>query len=67
MEEEEEVQGVWVSQDRSDFEVYKRGETVEFTKDSNGEFYIGIDGYQLETFRMNAEQFDAFKRWIMEN
>ena len=64
---EEEVQGVWVSQDRSDFEVTKRGETVEFTKDVNGEFYIGIDGYQLETFRMTAEQFDAFKRWIMEN
>ena len=64
---EEEVQGVWVSQDRSEFEVTKRGETVEFSKESDGEFYIAIDGYQRETFRMNAEQFAAFKQWVMEN
>ena len=64
---EEEVQGVWMSQDRSGFEVTKRGGWVEFSKESDGEFYIAIlDGYQRQSFRMTVKQFEAFMNWIME-
>lgn len=63
---EEEIKDVWVSQDRSEFSVYCRGVTVEFCKEADGEFYIAMDGRDgEESLRMTAEQFDAFKRWIM--
>lgn len=65
---EEEVQDVRVSQDRSEFNVYRSGVTVEFSKELDGEFFIAMDGRDgEESLRMTAEQFDAFKRWIMEN
>lgn len=67
MTEFKEVQDIRVSKDRSDFNVYRSGVTVEFSKELDGEFYIAIDGYQMESFRMTAEQFAAFKEWIKEN
>lgn len=68
MTEFKEVQGVWIEPaHRKDFEVIRRGATIEFCKEKGGEFYIAIDGYQMESFRMTAEQFAAFKEWIKEN
>ena len=65
---EEEVKDIRVSKDRRDFYVYRYGVTVEFCKEADGEFFIAMDGRDgVESLRMNAEQFDAFKRWIMEN
>jgi hypothetical protein len=59
-------EGTW--QDEDSFEAYKKGESVSFDRDfTDGGFRIAIDGYQVETFHMNAEQFAAFKQWIMEN
>lgn len=60
-----EVSGVWQCGD--DFEVTNRRGTVEFGKQSDGGFYIAVDGYYKETFHMDAEQFAAFKQWVMEN
>jgi hypothetical protein len=57
-------EGTW--KDKDNFEAYKKGESVSFDKSGDG-FCISIDGYQVETFHMNAEQFAAFKQWIMEN
>lgn len=65
---EEEVKDIRVSKDRRDFNVYRHGVTVEFSKELDGEFYIAMDGRNgEENLLMTAEQFDAFKRWIMEN
>lgn len=59
-------EGVW--QDSDNFEAYKKGESISFDRDfADGGFRIAIDGYTIETFHMNAEQFAAFKKWIMEN
>jgi hypothetical protein len=59
-------EGTW--KDEDSFEAYKKGESVSFDRDfMDGGFRIAIDGYQVETFHMNAEQFTAFKQWIMEN
>ncbi len=61
-----EHEGVW--QDKSDFEAYKKGESISFDKSfADGGFRVAIDGYTVETFHMNAEQFAAFKKWIMED
>jgi hypothetical protein len=59
-------EGTW--QDGDIFEAYKSGESVNFDRSYvDGGFRIAFDGYQVETFHMNAEQFAAFKQWIMEN
>jgi len=58
-------EGTW--QDGNNFEAYKKGKSVSFDRDfKDGGFRIAIDGYQVETFHMNAEQFEAFKQWIQE-
>jgi hypothetical protein len=59
-------EGTW--QDKDSFEAYKKGESVSFDRNFvDGGFRIAIDGYTMEVFHMNAEQFAAFKQWIMEN
>jgi hypothetical protein len=58
-------EGTW--KDEDSFEAYKKGESVSFDRDfKDGGFRISVDGYQVETFHMNAEQFAAFKQWIQE-
>ena len=57
-------EGTW--KDGDNFEAYKKGESVSFDKSGDG-FRIAVDGYGIEIFRMNAEQFAAFKQWIQEN
>jgi hypothetical protein len=61
------VNGVWASEDKTMFEVTGKGTTVDFEKFADGSFYIGVDGYQRETFRMTTEQFAAFKDWIVNH
>jgi hypothetical protein len=59
-------EGTW--EDKDSFEAYKKGESVSFDRAYiDGVFRIAIDGYTMEVFYMNAEQFAAFKQWIMEN
>jgi hypothetical protein len=57
-------EGTW--KDKDDFVAFKKGEEISFNKSGDGCF-ISVDGYQVETFHMNAEQFAEFKQWIMEN
>ena len=59
------INNVWASDDGAMFEVANKNTTVEFEKFADGEFYIGIDGYQKESIGMSAEQFAIFKNWIM--
>ncbi len=55
-------------QDKDSFEAHKKGESVSFDRNfTDGGFRIAIDGDTMEVFHMNAEQFAAFKQWIMEN
>jgi hypothetical protein len=56
-------EGTW--QDKDSFEAYKKGESISFDRHDGG-FRITIPGYNTEVFRMNAEQFAAFKQWIQE-
>jgi len=53
-------------QNKDTFEAYKKGESVSFDRSDDG-FRIAIDGHSTEIFRMNADQFVAFKKWIQEN
>jgi hypothetical protein len=59
-------EGTW--EDKDSFEAYKKGESVIFDRGfMDGGFRIAVDGYTMEVFHMNAEQFAAFKQWIMES
>jgi hypothetical protein len=59
-------EGTW--QDKEDFEAYRPGESISFDRSyPDGGLRVAIDGYTIETFHMSAEQFAAFKQWIMEN
>lgn len=58
---------VWISNDKTTFEAAKTNVTFECQKNEDGSFYIRVDGYQAETFTMNAEQFAAFKDWIVRD
>jgi hypothetical protein len=57
-----EVYGVWQCGD--DFEVVDGGSNIEFEIQSDGSFYVVINGHNRETFFMNDDQFAAFKQWI---
>lgn len=58
---------VWISDNKTMFEAIKTNVTFECKKNENGSFYIRIDGYQAESFTMTAEQFAAFKDWIVRD
>lgn len=54
---------VWMSDDKTMFEVTQRNGKIGFDVDARG-FYVRIDGYQVESIQMNNEEFEAFKAWI---
>lgn len=58
---------VWISDNKTMFEATKTNVTFECKKNADGSFYIRVDGYQAESFMMNAEQFAAFKDWIVSD
>lgn len=58
---------VWISDDKTMFETAKNNVKFECQKNEDGSFYIRVDGYQVETFTMNAEQFAAFRDWIIRD
>jgi hypothetical protein len=60
---ENEQVGVW--KDRNTFDAFKKSESISFDRVDGG-LRIAIDGYMTEIFRMNAEQFAAFKEWVKE-
>ena len=54
--------------DENSFEASDRGSSIEFDKSPDGGFRVGFDiGRNSEVFHMTAEQFAAFKKWVMEN
>ena len=55
---------VWMSDDKTIFEVTQRYDKIGFDVDARG-LYVRIDGgYQIESIQMNKEEFEAFKAWI---
>ena len=68
----EEVKGVWQAQNSTIFEVATKYEVANFEKWDDGTFHFFIDAYNHEhtlflAAAMTAEQFAAFKKWVMEN
>lgn len=44
-------------------------DTVEFEKTADGTFHVAVldAGVHINSMTMTAEQFAAFKQWVMEN
>ena len=58
-----------VKQYKTWFEATSERDTADFEKFEDGSFRVAVEhGYEgREVFYMNAEQFAAFKKWVMEN
>ena len=50
-------------------EVGPEGDRIEFEKTAGGTFYVAVldAGVHINSMMMTAEQFAAFKQWVMED